>query len=184
MSLLVKSNASESAKTRLQENEVLGAMSHIMSAGHETTASTTTFALWELSKHPLVQERLRTEIREFYQAALDRGETCIPVTEYDKMTYTQAVMKETLRFDSLLPHQFRSAAKDIIVPLSEPVRTRDGRCIQEIPLKKGTRVLISITQYNRHPELWGQDAQVWNPDRWLKKDGIDDSIKYGVLANL
>jgi len=92
--------------------------------------------------------------------------------------------QETLRFDNLVPLQTRCAAKDIIVPLSEPIRTKDGRYIQEVPLKKGTRVIISVTQYNRHPELWGQDSQVWNPDRWLKKNGIDDSIKYGVFANL
>lgn len=100
------------------------------------------------------------------------------------MSYTQAVMKETLRLDPLVPVQTRCAARDLVVPLSEPVRTKDGQQIQEIPLKKGTRVLLSVTQYNRHPELWGADSQEWNPDRWLKPGVIDDSIKFGVFSNL
>src|ERR1700761_8276182 len=59
----------------------------------ETTASTLTWVLWEMAKQPKIQATLRAEIRDFLHAALDRGEDTIPVTEYDKMPYTQAVLK-------------------------------------------------------------------------------------------
>ena len=59
----------------------------------ETTATTTTWVLWEIAKQPKIQATLRAEIRDFLRAALETGENTIPVTNYDKMPYTQAVLK-------------------------------------------------------------------------------------------
>src|ERR1700761_6459980 len=59
----------------------------------ETTASTITWVLWEMAKQPKIQTALRTEIRDFLRAAHERGEDTIPVAEYDKMPYTQAILK-------------------------------------------------------------------------------------------
>lgn len=39
-------------------------MAALTLAGHETTANTLTWLLWELAKHPHIQDRLREEIRE------------------------------------------------------------------------------------------------------------------------
>ena len=46
-----------------------------------------------MAKQPRIQTTLRAEIRDFLRASRERGEDTIPVTEYDKMTYTQAVLK-------------------------------------------------------------------------------------------
>jgi len=40
--------------------------------------------------------------------------------------------------------------------------------ITGLPVKKGTRVIVSIMNANRAKEIWGDDAFEWKPDRWLK----------------
>jgi len=40
--------------------------------------------------------------------------------------------------------------------------------ITGLPVKKGTRAIISIMNANRDKRVWGDDAFEWKPDRWLK----------------
>ena len=59
--------------------------------------------------------------------------------------------------------------KDIVLPLLWPIKAADGKTeITEIPLKENTSVIISIIGANRCKAIWGEDADQWNPDRWLK----------------
>ena len=49
-----------------------------------------------------------------------------------------------------------------------PIKSADGKSeIREIPLKKGTSLLISIYNANRSKAIWGEDAEEWKPERWL-----------------
>ena len=60
-----------------------------------------------------------------------------------------------------------SARKDIILPLSKPIIGRDGTSIREIVVPKNTEIVISILGANRNPDIWGEDAYEWKPERWL-----------------
>jgi len=35
----------------------------------------------------------------------------------------------------------------------------------------GTAVLINVVALQRDPDIWGADAQRWNPHRWIKEPG-------------
>ena len=48
-------------------------MATLTVAGHDTTASTLSFALWELARHPEYQERMRQEIRAARAKVAARG---------------------------------------------------------------------------------------------------------------
>ena len=96
------------------------------------------------------------------------------------------------------------AGRDDILPLSRPITTEYGEVISEIVVPKGTRIVASIAAYNRsavlfvcvprrlsvlvshsNPELWGDDAHEFNPDRWL--DGVASGkkpVSIGVYSNL
>lgn len=79
-----------------------------------------------------------------------------------------------------------SARKDIILPLSKPVKGINGDLIHEILVPKGTNVNVSILASNRNPELWGPDSYDWKPERWLAplSDTVVSARLPGIYSNL
>lgn len=67
--------------------------STLLLAGHETTATSFTWFLWEIAKHPESQERIREEITDFRRR---RGESQFSAVDLDNMAYTQAALKVML----------------------------------------------------------------------------------------
>ena len=72
------------------------------------------------------------------------------------------------------------------MPLSAPIRGIDGTSISEIPVPKGTHVHIAALASNRNPQLWGPDAGMWKPERWLNPlpETIKEAHIPGVYSNL
>ncbi|PBK75151.1 cytochrome P450 [Armillaria solidipes] len=181
MSLLVKANALEDRKKRLPENELWAQMNTIIVAGHETTTNALAWALLELARHPDIQTKLRAEIRAYLR---NRAVSELTAEDFDSMPYLTAVVK-SLRFHPTLHHAYRYACEDDVLPLRQPIIDVDGKVLTEIPIPRGTYIFCSIAAYNRNKEIFGADADLYNPERWLKgtvKPSSDASI--GVYANL
>lgn len=81
-----------------------------------------------------------------------------------------------------MPKLLREAGKDLVVPLHDPIRDMKGNVLHELYLKKGTRIMTSITAYNRHPDLWGSEPHIFRPERWLEMK--EPEVKFGVYGNL
>lgn len=64
-------------------------------------------------------------------------------------------------------YRHRRARKDSVLPLSMPIKGKNGCDIREIHIPKGTSVMITILGANRNPEIWGDDSDEWKPERWL-----------------
>lgn len=78
------------------------------------------------------------------------------------------------------------AVQDTVLPLFTPIRTDDGSLISEVPVPKGTTVVVAIHSANRNQEVWGEDAYVWKPERWLqpmRPEVLDANIP-GVYSHL
>jgi cytochrome P450 len=114
MSVLLRANLSEDPKSKMSEEEIvaqiscvsatryicLGFMctpehSTLLLAGHDTTANTLTWFLWEVSKHPESQDRIRAEIEA---VRAQKGEDNLSAADLDSMVYTQAALKVTVIF--------------------------------------------------------------------------------------
>ncbi|KAI0774916.1 cytochrome P450 [Trametes elegans] len=185
MSILVKANASESERTRLSHQEIVSQMRTILLAGQETTSNTLSWSLMELAKQPHIQSRLREEIHEMERTIRARGDTDFTVSDFEAMPYLQAVLKEILRFYPVVPHTFRQSAHDDVLPLSKPLMTRSGTLVNEIPIRGGLRLILSVCAYNREKDVWGKDAHTFNPDRWLNPASQSKrGAAVGVYANL
>lgn len=117
--------------------------------GHETTASTTSWLLWELARHPDYQSKMREEIKAVRARVTARGDTDFSVSDLDSMTYCLAAMKEVLRLHPIAYLTERQAGRDDVLPLAYPLTTTSGETITEIPIPKGTACRISIWTYNR-----------------------------------
>lgn len=70
-----------------------------------------------------------------------------------------------------------------MLPLSNPIVTATGETISEIPIAAGQVIQVSICAYNRLKSVWGDDANDWNPMRFIET-GVDQSIRIGMFGNL
>ncbi|EIW62974.1 PAH-inducible cytochrome P450 monooxygenase PC-PAH 4 [Trametes versicolor FP-101664 SS1] len=165
MSVLIKANASSDAKTRLDDDELMAEMFTLTLAGHETTATTLTFLLYELARNPEYQNRMREEVQQTRARVIARGDTNFTMEDLDSMTLCM------------------NAIKDDVLPLSIPVVSTSGETITEIPIKKGQGFVTSFAAYHRLREVWGDNPDIWNPDRFFHID-VEKQINVGVFANL
>uniref|UniRef100_A0A0W0EYV1 Cytochrome p450 n=1 Tax=Moniliophthora roreri TaxID=221103 RepID=A0A0W0EYV1_MONRR len=183
LSTIVGMNEDQKTSAHLKPDEIKHQIPSIMVAGQDTTGNTIAFALHELAQNLEWQKKVRAEIlkvREFSNGELRDS-------DYDKLSYLNAHLKETLRFHAPLPITEREATEDTVLPLSKPVTATDGREITEIPLKKGEVVMCALASYNRNTDLWGEDADIFDAYRWLderSKATAGRSTTIGPYANL
>ncbi|KAH7929018.1 cytochrome P450 [Leucogyrophana mollusca] len=133
------------------QDEVL----NILTAARDTTASTLTFAIYFLATHPHILTRLREEI------LTKVGRTNRPT--YDdirEMKYLRAFINETLRLFPVLPFNVRESVNATTWPSPNP----DEKPFY-IPAK--TNVTYSVFLMHRRKDLWGPDAEEFDPDRFL-----------------
>lgn len=126
-----------------------------LAAGHETTATAMTWAIYLLCLHPDAQRRLRDEVRANLPSLDDTtASASVTAAQLDRLPYLNAVCAEVLRVYPPVPMTMREARVDTTIM---------GRSIP-----KGTHVVVSPWATNRDPALWGQDADRFDPDRWLR----------------
>ncbi|XP_037929947.1 cytochrome P450 4d8-like [Teleopsis dalmanni] len=68
--------------------------------GHDTTTSAICFALFEISLHPQVQEKILTEVNDVINFSSSNP---IKIQDLNKLKYTEYVIKETLRLYPSVP---------------------------------------------------------------------------------
>ncbi|KAH7911357.1 cytochrome P450 [Hygrophoropsis aurantiaca] len=183
LSVLVRSNQSEDPKSQMDEDEILSQMATLILAGHETTASTMSWFLYELAKHPDDQQKIREEIATFRSTIHARGDEDFGPSDFEAMSFTNAALKETLRLYPIAHNFNRYADRDDVIPLAEPIILKSGETASEIKVTRGQAITVSVVGYNRVPSVWGNDAHTWNPMRFLETtEGRQTSV--GVYANL
>jgi len=139
------------------EEDLVDQLMTFLAAGHETTASAMTWAIYMLCLNPSVQTRLRAEIREKLPSVDENSE--ITSLEIDHLPYLNAVCNEVLRYYSPVPMSLREA----VVETS----------IQGIRIPKGTKIMLVPWAVNKDTHAWGPDARTFNPDRWIS-DTLDN----------
>ena len=150
-------------------------------AGHETTSSGMSKLLHVLALHPEEQRKLRDEIR------LARAEHDLDHDTITTLPYLDAVIRETLRLYPPAMFLERVCTQDTVLPLMVPETSSDGTSlIREIPLKKGTALYISVLGANRNKHVWGEDADEWKPERWLRPlpQSVQDSKLPGIYSSM
>lgn len=180
LSILLRAKDSKDPSKALSDTELIAQLTLMIIAGHDTTAATLTWMFWELAKDPKSQERIRAEIRE-HRIRVGNG-VDFSGQDYDAMTYLNASLKEALRLHPVLNTLVRQASEDVVLPLAEPLMTKKG-LVTGIPVSKNQDLQISLAGYNRLPSVWGEDAEKWNPDRWIGKDW-SKTVSVGMTSNL
>ncbi|KAF8600071.1 CYP63 cytochrome P450 monooxygenase-like protein [Ceratobasidium sp. AG-I] len=136
---------------------------NILVAGRDTTAATLTFAVYLLATNPEVMAKLRKEIIEHV------GPSNYPTSDdFREMKYLRAVINETLRLFPAVPMNERTAVKSTVF--------RSGGKAFYVPA--GSIASYSVLQMHRRKDLWGPDADLFDPERW-----IDERLKKYLTPN-
>ncbi|KAG6844548.1 hypothetical protein H0H87_006032 [Tephrocybe sp. NHM501043] len=183
LTALERAKQSDSAKYRLSDEEIVGQIKFVCAVsthpknfipnvflpqyGHDTVSTSLAMLLDDLSRHPEIQQRLRAEVNA-KQAEIGGDQATFTQEDYDSMTYLNAVLKESMRMNPALGQFARTNRVDDVLPLTDPILTPDGKTLTEIAVRKGTWVVVDITSSNRRKDIWGEDAEIFNPDRWLR----------------
>jgi cytochrome P450 family 110 len=125
--------------------ELLEQMMSLIGAGHETTASALTWALFHVHRDPTVHQRLLGELRD---AGPDAGPEVIA-----QLPYLDAVCAETLRLDPIAPLIGRTL--------------RAGLTVKGHALPAGISVGVNIVALHRRPELY-PEPDAFRPQRFLE----------------
>lgn len=149
----VRSNMSEDIAQRMSDEDLIDQISTLLFAGSDTTSLAIAWCLHHLSLDPRIQKRLREELQSFH--SLD------DMTLVDKLPYLNAVVQETLRLCPPAHSTIRVAIEDDMIPLSHPVKLRDGRVMREVCIRKGSYVHIPIEGLNMSKDIWGEDALIF-----------------------
>lgn len=126
-------------------------------AGRDTTASTLLFLWYELGRNPQVYAKLREEVQVRFADA-----DSVLFESLKHAPYLQMVLKETLRMYPIVPENVRFAAEDTTLPRGGG---SDGN--QPIFVAKDTNVTYSPWCMHRDRSVYGEDANVFRPERWL-----------------
>ncbi|PBK86305.1 cytochrome P450 [Armillaria gallica] len=179
VNVLAMSHLTNDAKKKMSDAEIDSQLATFILAGRDTTAGTIAWLLYDLSRHPEVQTKVREEI----SIARSKAPGALTWDDYDAMAWLNAVIKEVLRYHPLVYSLLREASQDDVLPLAEPIITSDGQSCSEIPISKGQVIYASVYTYNCLPSVWGDDAAEWNPRRFLEDRGMKQE-SLGAYANL
>lgn len=140
----------------VDDNQIVNWLMLNILAGGDTTSATMRAVVYYLAKNRGAYEKLVDE--------LDSAQLSIPAQwrDINGLPYLDAVMREAMRINPGIAMIFERVVPEggFTVP--------DGRYIPA-----GTKVGINPAVTNRDKEVFGYDADVFNPDRWLQ--GQDES---------
>lgn len=135
----------------LSDSEICDELIVFLIAGHDTTATTLSYALWALGRHPQLQDRVVAEI-----AAL--GDHELTPDDIPHLSYTVQVLHETLRLCPPGATGARMAMRDVEI---------DGYRVEA-----GTMLLFGIMAVQRDPALWDSPL-TFDPDRFSPENSKD-----------
>ncbi|KAG9451376.1 hypothetical protein H6P81_011341 [Aristolochia fimbriata] len=158
-------------------------------AGRDTTATTLSWFVYMLTLHPPVAERLHRELADFEEReAKEKNVSLVSYHESDdenstesrfrsrvsqfsqlltydtlgRMTYLHAAVNETLRLFPAVPQDPKGVLEDDVLP--DGTRLKPGNMVTYVPYSMG-----------RMDYIWGPDAAIFNPERWIR-DGVLQNV--------
>lgn len=132
---------------------------NILIAGRDTTASTLSFAFYFFAMYPETWQKVREEVLNVFSP--EDGENQITYESLRRLKYLQMFIKEVLRLHPVVPTNVRYANKDTLLP-------RGGGPNEDKPVfvTKGTPISYEVYVMHRDKEIYGPDAEEFNPERW------------------
>ena len=154
-------------REQLTETENVNNMLTFAFAGHDTTAHTLTWLIYEISKNNKFYSMLEKEVDDFWLKYPNASEW--ELSNFKELKFTTRAIFETLRlWPAVANGTFRELDSD------QEINGKEGKII----LKKGDWVQIVNYARHRNVDLWGYDANCFNPNREFTPDEIWNNEGY------
>jgi len=134
-----------------------------MAAGPDTISPLASALVSSILANPSTLFRVQSELSDAISAATVHPVHAIPWSTISRLSYFMACFKEASRLFPSIPAILPQAVSSGGLVLT------DGRIVPE-----GTAVGAAAAVINRNESVFGKDASVWNPDRWL---GDSEKVK-------
>ncbi|XP_013073177.2 cytochrome P450 2J2-like [Biomphalaria glabrata] len=152
--------------TTMDEINLLRSVLDLFVAGTETTSTTICWFVLYMLNYPQVQKKIFDEINT------QIGSGRVPsIQDRPKLVYLNAAIKETQRFASIVPQSvIRSCSKTLT--------------IRNYTIPEGSLIVPNLDSVLLDKNIWGSDADVFNPDRFIDTNGQlkkpEEFIPFGV----
>jgi cytochrome P450 len=137
----------------------------VWSGGWETVGTTVTLATYEVLKSARMVECLTSELR----TAWPNIDSQPSMEALDASPYLTAVIKEALRFT---PPPGRLSRYN-------PHETEHYKTYSFPP---GTIISTSLQMVSRDPSIWGADADIFRPERWIGKENKNGELDQWLVS--
>ncbi|KAJ6851238.1 cytochrome P450 704C1-like isoform X1 [Iris pallida] len=167
--------ASEKDPEAMNDRYLRDIILNFLIAGKDTSANTLSWFFYMMCKKPLIQEKIVAEINAAnrfegeYGCDIDDFASSLTDEALDRMHYLHAALTETLRLYPALPVDGKVAEEDDVFP--------DG-----FKVMKGDGVNYPAYAMGRMTYLWGEDAEEFQPDRWLENGVFQPESPYKFIA--
>lgn len=145
ISMLIEAQDADTGE-KMSDKQLRDELVTIYVAGHETSAYALSWTFYELMRHPEVVRKIKDEVSQ----VMTEGR--IGSEGIRKLTYTSAVINESMRLHP--PAYFISR------------ECNEDDQIEDIQIKKGEAIVVSVIAMHKHPELWDNPLQ-FKPERFL-----------------
>lgn len=149
---------------------------HLLLAGRDTTASLLGWAILLLARDAAAFAHLRQTVLSHF------GTASSPSTEpsFESLKACKEithVLYEALRLYSIVPINGRTAIRNTVLPRGGG---KDGR--EPVAVMKGETVGYAPYVMHRRKDIWGEDADVFRPERWEgRKLGVSTSFVFFLM---
>ncbi|VDB83458.1 unnamed protein product [Peniophora sp. CBMAI 1063] len=137
----------------LSTHENVWLAASVYAAGSDTTRAALSWWSLAMLLHPEVQKRAQDELDSVV------GRARVPTfADMPRLPYISAIIKESIRWRP-------------VTPLGVPHRSVEDDFYEGYFIPKGAVVFANVWEMNHDPATFGDDAHLFNPDRFLNEKG-------------
>ncbi|PMD45809.1 putative cytochrome P450 [Hyaloscypha variabilis F] len=149
----------ELAKETRDPLELRNETLHTLMAGRDPTGALLGWVWYFLARHPETFRKLREIV--LAQFGMSTSSVIDDFAQLRRCEFLQWVMYEVLRIVAVIPMNERVALRDTTLPRGGG---EDGS--KPIFVREGIQILIPLYAIQHRPDIWGEDAEEFRPERW------------------
>ncbi|KAK3033135.1 hypothetical protein RJ639_036494 [Escallonia herrerae] len=136
------------------------ALLSLVFAGRDTTSAALTWFFWLLSTNPLLETKIRKEIKANMTINPDNDKywRLFDIDVLNKLVYLHGALCESLRLFPPVPLQHKAPLEPDILPSGHRI-------------SKNMKTVISFYSMGRMESIWGKDCLEFKPERWISDQG-------------